>query len=203
MGPPYKILYRLGFTPWEQMAELPVAEQISAIFDREEAGREPPYGKALDLGCGSGVWSVRLAQRGWEVTGVELVPKAVRRARERARKAGVEPRLIEGDVTELRAAEVGSGYRLLLDFGTVHGLSEAQVKAVGRAVGEVAAEDGTLVMIAAKPGHRGPMPRGLSRVEIEAAFTGWSVVDEEPADVSGAPAPVKKAQPRFYRLRRD
>jgi SAM-dependent methyltransferase len=203
MRPPYKILYLFGFTPWEQMAGLPVAEQISAIFDREEAGREPPYGRALDLGCGSGVWSVKLAQRGWEVTGVDVVPKAVRRARDRARKAGVEPRFIEGDVSELRAAEVGSGFRLLLDFGTVHGLGEAQVKAVGRAVSEVAAENGTLVMIAAKPGHRGPMPRGLSRAEIEAAFTGWSVIDEEAADVSGAPAPVKKAQPRFYRLRRD
>ena len=42
-----------GFTPWEQTARLPAADQIAALFAREEAGREPPYGQALDLGCGS------------------------------------------------------------------------------------------------------------------------------------------------------
>jgi hypothetical protein len=28
----------------------------SEMFDREENGREPPYGPALDLGTGSGIW---------------------------------------------------------------------------------------------------------------------------------------------------
>ncbi len=50
----YRVLYRLGFTSWEQMATLPIADQISDMFDREEDGRGPPYGPALDLGCGSG-----------------------------------------------------------------------------------------------------------------------------------------------------
>jgi hypothetical protein len=56
----YRILYRLGITPWEQIARSPAADQIAALFGREEDGREPPYGQALDLGCGSaGRWSWR------------------------------------------------------------------------------------------------------------------------------------------------
>jgi len=71
----YRLLYGVGFTPWEHIARLPdVTEQISALFDREEQRRRPPYGPALDLGCGSGFWAVKLAQRGWQVTGVDLVP---------------------------------------------------------------------------------------------------------------------------------
>ncbi|MBA2313563.1 MAG: hypothetical protein H0V97_12310 [Actinobacteria bacterium] len=51
----YKVAYQVGFTPWEQAAqEGPVARQLSGLFDREQAEREPPYGKALDLGCGTG-----------------------------------------------------------------------------------------------------------------------------------------------------
>jgi hypothetical protein len=39
----YKILYQVGFTPWEGSAEQPRArEQISAMFDREENERQPP-----------------------------------------------------------------------------------------------------------------------------------------------------------------
>jgi 2-polyprenyl-3-methyl-5-hydroxy-6-metoxy-1,4-benzoquinol methylase len=107
----YRILYWIGFTPWEKMADLAaVADQIAALFAREEAGRQAPFGPALDLGCGSGIWAVKLAQRGWQVTAIDLVPKALRRARERAREAGVELRLVEGDVTKLGQAGVGAGF---------------------------------------------------------------------------------------------
>ena len=199
----YKILYGVGFTPWEEMAELPIAEQISAMFDREEEGRQPPYGPALDLGCGSGIWAVNLARRGWEVTGVDVVPKAIRAAKKRAQEAAVEVRFIEGDVTKLRAAGIGSGYRLVIDFACIHGLGAAQREAAGEEVSAVASADATVLIGAWAPGRRAPMlPRGASREDIEAAFHGWSVVDDVAFDASGAPGSVTKAEPRWYTLRR-
>ena len=199
----YKIAYRVGLTPWERMPMLPVAEQVSAMFDREENGRQPPYGPALDLGCGTGIWSVHLAERGWDVTGVDIVPKALHTARERAQKAGVEVQFLEGSVAALRDAGVGSGFRLVLDFGTAHGLTQAQREAVGREVSTVAAADASLVMYAFAPGRRWSLPHGASRRDIEAAYPGWKVIDEEAFDVSGAPRPIRKADPRWYRLRLD
>ena len=203
----YRILYGLGVTPWEQVAKLPhVTERISALFARQEAGREPPYGPVLDLGCGSGIWAVELAARGWQVTGIDFVPKALRRARERARDAGVELRLIEGDVTKLGSAGVGSGFPFLMDFGLFHDeLTDEQRAAMGREVSAVAAPGATLLMLAWAPGRRGPLPRGASRSDIEAAYPAWKVIDEDGLDPSGAPLYrfVKKAEPRFYWLRRD
>jgi SAM-dependent methyltransferase len=94
----YKALYKFGIAPWEgDPIQGPAAEQISTLFDREESSRRPPYGSALDLGCGSGIWSVRLTQRGWQVTGVDVVPKAIRKAR--AQAAEVNAQFVEGDVT--------------------------------------------------------------------------------------------------------
>lgn len=202
----YRILYGIGFTPWEQMAKsMPIVEQISALFAREEEGRQPPYGQALDLGCGSGIWTVKLAARGWQVTGVDFVPKALRRARQRAQEAGVEARLIEGDVTALRTIGVGSGFRFLLDFGLFQDeLTDEQREAMGREVSAVAAPGATLLMLAWVPGSRRLLPRGASRSDIEAAYPAWKVVDEEAmVDEPRAPKYVRKAEPRFYRLERD
>src|SRR2546423_6905066 len=77
----YKIAYQVGFHPWEDLADHPpFADTLTRLIAREEGDGGPPFGRALDVGSGSGVWGVRLAQRGWDVTGVELVTKAVARA---------------------------------------------------------------------------------------------------------------------------
>jgi SAM-dependent methyltransferase len=204
----YRLLYAVGYTPWEQIAELKaVNERVAELYAREEEGRRPPYGRALDLGCGSGIWSVELARRGWQVTGMDFVPKALRRARERARRAGVELRLVEGDVTNLRATRVGSGFRLLVDFFLFHDeLTDAQRMAMGREVSAVAAPGATLLITAWTPGSRGPLPRGASRGDIEAAYPTWKVVADESFDVvTGARfyKHIRNADPRVYRLRHE
>jgi SAM-dependent methyltransferase len=199
----YRIAYTIGFTPWEHAATHPAAaDHIAALFDREERGRSPPYGSALDLGCGSGHWAIELARRGWQVTGVDIVPSAIRQARERARRAGVDVRFIEGDVTKLRAADVGSGFGFIWDFGTVHGLTPDERAAVGREVSAVAAPEATMLMLAWTPRRRGPLPRGASRADIEAAFADWMVIGEDAFDATGLPPPLRSVDPRCYRLRR-
>jgi methylase of polypeptide subunit release factors len=98
----YTLAYRLGFVPWERAAtHAPAVRHIEALFEREERDAEPPYGRALDLGCGTAHWSVVLARRGWQVTGVELIPKAVRAAQERVQASGADVQIVQGDVTAL------------------------------------------------------------------------------------------------------
>lgn len=205
MGVPYRLFYRLGFHPWEDLAEHPpFAEKLAELFEREESGREPPYGAALDLGCGSAVWGLKLAARGWQVTGVDLVEKALERGRERARDMGDDLRLVQGDVTNLRATDVGSDFRLILDTGTFHGLTADQRAAMGREVSAVAADDATVLLDAFAPRRRGPLPRGASRIDIEAAFPDWEITDVEVADTDPDPiAKLFKFDERFYRLRRN
>src|SRR5213592_1783795 len=118
----YRLAYAIGFHPWEALvAHPPYAEKLLELVAREEQGRQPPYGKALDIGTGSAVWGVWLAKRGWDVTGIDIVEKVLRRARERVGRAGFEIRLIHGDITALHEANAGSGFRLVLDTGTFHG----------------------------------------------------------------------------------
>jgi SAM-dependent methyltransferase len=199
----YGLAYAVGFHPWEDLAEHPpFAGTLLGLIAREEAG-PPPYGPALDLGTGSAVWGARLAQRGWEVTGVDVVEKALARASERVAGAGVAMLLVRGDVTALRAAGVGIGFRLVLDTGTFHGLGTAQQAAMGREISAVAAPDATVLLDCFAPRRRGPLPRGASRAAVEAAFPGWEVTDVAVADTEpDALARLFRFDERFYRLRR-
>lgn len=202
----YELAYAVGFHPWEDAASNPAfVEEITRLFEREERGREPPFGRALDLGTGSGIWAVELAKRGWDVTGVDIVEKALRRARDRVERAGVDVTLVRADVTDLRAGGIDAGYRLVLDTGTFHGLAADQREAMGREVDAVAAPDASVLLLAWEPRRRGPLPRGASPDEIEAAFPGWMVTEVGPTHFE-APRPVEvlmDPNERWYRLGRE
>jgi SAM-dependent methyltransferase len=100
----YRVLYRVGLVFWQRNAP---PDDLVALIEGPSA---LPAGRALELGCGTGIDSVYLATRGWDVTAVDMVPKALAAARRGASTAGVTPRFIEGDVTRLPDLGVGDGY---------------------------------------------------------------------------------------------
>jgi SAM-dependent methyltransferase len=61
----------------------------------------PPAAKVLDLCCGQGRHSVRLAQAGLQVTGLDLSPNLLEVAGQHAEAAGVELTLVHGDMREI------------------------------------------------------------------------------------------------------
>ena len=65
-------------------------------FAEEVAGLAP--GRALDLACGEGRNAVWLAERGWEVTGVDFSDVALAKAAELATSRGVEVDWVVADV---------------------------------------------------------------------------------------------------------
>ena len=63
--------------------------------------RVMPRARALDVGCGTGVVAITAARLGAHVTGVDLTPKLLERARENSAIAGVVVDWHEGDAEEL------------------------------------------------------------------------------------------------------
>ena len=59
-------------------------------------------GRALDIGCGSGGNAVWLAERGWQVTGVDFSDVAIEQARVRAADKRVEVEFVVSDATMYR-----------------------------------------------------------------------------------------------------
>ena len=85
----------------------------------------PTPGKALDLGCGSGVFSVWLAKKGYEVTGVDFIPRAIQWSRERASAEGVQVHWVNADLL----AWTGPGqFDVIVDSGCLHSLIGGDVR---------------------------------------------------------------------------
>jgi SAM-dependent methyltransferase len=196
----YKFAYSIGFHPWEDAERhTPFVEKITEIFEREESGKSVPFGKALDLGCGNGVWGINLAKRGWDVTGVDKVDKALQRAQERIEEDNVNIKLVKDDVTELHS--IGKDFKFILDTGTFHGLTGEHKRAMGKAVNKIADQDASILLLVWDPKWRGPLPGGASRKEIETCFPDWKITHLEPAAREPeAIYKILKANEQWYRL---
>ena len=114
------LLRRLSFSLW-YFSNPPWDSGISPpeLFDFLE--KNPP-GKAIDIGCGTGTNVITLAQAGWEVTGVDFVPRAIRIAKRKTKKAGVQVELHIRDATKLK--DIHGPFDLALDMGCFHSLGD-------------------------------------------------------------------------------
>lgn len=193
----YGLAYRLGVTPWERYAT-DAATSVGAKLDREETQRVGALGRALDLGCGRGLYTTELARRGWLAVGVDAVPDAI----ESARCADAGPRFVVGDVTDLRPADIGT-FAFFLDVGCFQGLSARQRLAEGRSITALADPGATLLLLAFSPTRFRHIVGGVSLTDVEDAFPRWDVLSVEPADTAGLGWPLNRTSPRWYRLGHD
>jgi SAM-dependent methyltransferase len=76
-------------------------------------------GNALDLGCGSGVFAVYMAKRGYHVTAIDFIPRAIEMARERAKRENASFDLVNADLLEWKTP---LRFDLVLDSGCLHSL---------------------------------------------------------------------------------
>ena len=74
-----------------------VAQVLSSLLTRYGKGR----GLLLDLACGTGSVSVRLAEKGYEVIGVDLSPEMLSEAQNKAYSAGQNILFLCQDMTKL------------------------------------------------------------------------------------------------------
>jgi SAM-dependent methyltransferase len=194
----YAFAYRVGFTPWEQHATATRAS-TRAILDREEAERPRPPGRALDLGCGRGLYTWELADRGWEAVGIDAVPRAIRAA---SRRGDSGASFVVGDVTELASAELGT-FDFFLDIGCFQGMNSDQQLAEGRGVTALANPGATLLLLAFQPTRIRTATGAASRSDVETAFPGWEMLSVEPANTAGLGWPLTRTAPQWFRLLRN
>lgn len=115
----YEFLYRFPFVPISWIFGSP--HEMKEYNELLENG-QIPHGRAIDLGCGEGSNAIYLSKLGFEVTGVDFSPTALKRARANAQAAGTEVTFLEDDLTNLQ--RINGQFDLLVDFGALNDLNE-------------------------------------------------------------------------------
>ena len=108
----YNITYRYFRAPWDIGPRKELVELV-------EGGRIKPC-RAIDLGSGTASNCVFLAQRGFDVTGVDYSPAAIELGKQRAMEAGVSVNFVVDNLTNL--SHIAGPFDLLVDYGTLDDL---------------------------------------------------------------------------------
>ncbi len=118
-----------------------IDEQVAWIHN-EVLGGQPT--RILDLGCGPGLYTSRLARLGHECVGIDFSPAAIAYGNEQARAEHLNCTYVHDDI---RAAEYGMEFGLvMLLFGEFNVFSTLDARAIVRKASQALACDGKFLI---------------------------------------------------------
>ncbi|MCW4020906.1 MAG: class I SAM-dependent methyltransferase [Candidatus Bathyarchaeota archaeon] len=130
--------YPLKRLPWE------LGRPREVLVDLVESGRVRPC-ETLDLCCGAGTNPTYLAERGFNVTALDISDRAVELTIGRAHRAGININILIGDFVNL--PYIDEMFNFVFDFGCFHHVEMGNRSAFINGVHRVLKSSGTYLMV--------------------------------------------------------
>jgi ubiquinone/menaquinone biosynthesis C-methylase UbiE len=124
-----------------------------------------PCGRALDLGCGTGTNLLTLAQHGWQVSGIDFAPTALRLARKKLARANIQAELRLGDVSNLDVFR--DNFDLILDIGCLHSINAEKRLLTYKQIQRKLLSDGTFLMYSFIKSSENDRQPGITVTDID------------------------------------
>jgi cyclopropane fatty-acyl-phospholipid synthase-like methyltransferase len=133
-------------------------------------------GRVLDSGCGTGEHTLLAAEHGADAVGVDLSPRAIGKARQKAAGRGLTIRFEVGDVLNL--PQLGTTFDTIIDSGVFHVFDDGDRARYVTSLASALEPGGTCYLVCfsdRQPGTAGP--RRVRQEELIQAFSnGWDMV---------------------------
>jgi SAM-dependent methyltransferase len=142
---------------------------------------QPPFvavadqiaGPVLDSGCGTGGTSLFFAARGLQVTGIDFVEEAIRRANAKAAERGLSVEFLVKDAMTLR--DWDERFASVIDSGLFHIYAGEERQRYVKGLAHVLRPGGRLFLFSFNDDSAWP-GGGVSRQELHEAFAdGWEI----------------------------
>jgi SAM-dependent methyltransferase len=162
-----------GTPPWDIGRPQPAIERLA------DTGQIT--GLVLDVGCGTGESALHLAQRGYEVVGIDGSPRAIAKASAKAKARRLNARFEIADALRLPMPE--RPFDTVIDSGLFHVFSDDERLRFRESLAGVIRPGGTYFMLCfseRQPGSWGP--RRVTQREIRSTFAdGWRIKEIQPS----------------------
>ena len=143
----FREAYRSGLHGWE------TEPSPYALRFLDRLRKKLPGAALLDLGCGEGRHAIAATRLNFRVTAVDAEPGALKRAKAKARAAGVSGlRFLMADALALPFAR--GSFDIVLDFGCLHHQRKADWPAYKRSVLRALKPEGFLILSVFSPRFR-------------------------------------------------
>lgn len=156
--------YKHGDTPWDTGSP---SSELKKVLKSHIVS---PKGHALDLGCGTGTNAIYLEQKGFDVTALDVSNVAIKKAKEKAKKAKAHVEFIQANVPELNIA--GKAFDFVFDRGCFHAIDDADRIKYAKMLGRITADESAFLLLcgnAKEPREDGPPT--VTEKEIRKTFS--------------------------------
>jgi ubiquinone/menaquinone biosynthesis C-methylase UbiE len=119
---------------------------------------------AIDIGCGTGTNVITLAKAGWQVTGVDFAPRAIKLAKQKLTSTKTQAELYVSDATNLKG--IVGPYEFALDIGCFHSIPKADKADYLQQLDRILAPNGFWLMYGFCTSDALPAGTGLDEADI-------------------------------------
>ena len=152
--------YAAGVPPWD-------TGRPSAELQRLLLSQRVTPGRAIELGCGTGTNAIWLAQQGFDMTAVDISPRAIDQATAQAASAAVNVRFLTADVCDL--PDLGAPFDFFFDRGCYHAVRRGSAEGFLTTLERITAAGSLGIVLAGNAKEeRKPGPPAVSEETIRA-----------------------------------
>ncbi len=135
-----------------------------------------PKGKILDVGCGTGDLSIFLAEKGFEVVGIDYIQKPIDTARE---KFGNKKLNIKFEVRDaFKLDDYKEEFDYVFDDGFLHNLSDEYILLFEKSLKNILKKGGLYIVMGVNSDYEHPGPKGINKSSLKNSFKeDWKILE--------------------------